>query len=71
MPIAYILIGYKAQEPTEVPRKYPLDSLIGHNTFNNEGIYERKERLNNIYHQYPDKRCTIAHARVFEKKILK
>ena len=55
MPIAYILIGYKEQEPTEIPRKYPLDSLIGHNTFNNQGIYERKEHLKIINYQYPDK----------------
>jgi nitroreductase len=40
-PIAYILIGYKEKEPTEMPRKYPLDSLIGHNTFNYQGILEK------------------------------
>jgi nitroreductase len=40
-PIAYILIGYKEKEPAEMPRKYPLDSLIGHNTFNYEGIQEK------------------------------
>ncbi len=41
-PIAYVLIGYKEKEPTEVSRKYPLDSLIGHNTFNFKGAQEKE-----------------------------
>ena len=32
-PIAYITIGYKKNEPIEIPRKYNLDEIIGFNEF--------------------------------------
>ena len=32
-PIAYIAIGYKKNEPLEIPRKYNLDEIIGFNEF--------------------------------------
>jgi len=44
-PIAYILLGYKEKEPVQVPRKYPLDSVIGHNAFNYQGLDEEKNAL--------------------------
>ena len=34
LPIACVLIGYGRKEAVEVPRKYPLDSLIGYNSLN-------------------------------------
>jgi nitroreductase len=43
-PIGYILLGYKEKEPAEMPRKYSLDSLIGRNTFNYDGLNEGKNK---------------------------
>lgn len=35
-PIAYIIIGYKKNEPTAMPRKYNLDDIINFNVFSSQ-----------------------------------
>jgi nitroreductase len=47
-PIAYILLGYNEKEPTKMPRKYPLDSLIGHNFFNDQGVLEKTNTIKSL-----------------------
>jgi nitroreductase len=48
VPVAYVLIGYKEKEPAEMPRKYPLDSLIGYNTFNYRGALEKTNTIKSL-----------------------
>ena len=60
-PIAYIIIGYKKNEPTEMPRKYNLNEIVSFNEFssniNIEGIKQSnlliKKILTKIYRLMP------------------
>jgi nitroreductase len=43
-PVAYVLLGFKLQEPKEVPRILPLQNLIGHNAF----LFEEERRVSRM-----------------------
>lgn len=42
-PLAYVALGFPERDAKEVPRIYPLDSLIGYNAFN---LQSPQEKLN-------------------------
>jgi len=44
-PIAYIIVGYKKNEPVERPRKYSLEEIVSFNTFSSGDSSEKTSRL--------------------------
>lgn len=48
-PMAYVLLGYPERESFEVPRKHPLDSLIGYNVFNTQAPPEEINSLKRFF----------------------
>lgn len=68
-PIAYILIGYKKNEPLEVPRKYKLEALISYNTFSSNIPIEKISKLNLLIKRILTKIYYLSPAFV-KKKIL-